>query len=144
MFSGIQGGVGARERSSGGAARATAESQIRALAERHGIRVRFMDQEYQAAVEQIRSLARAHGIWLEVDGEEIVPGDATGDGDDVTEGKGEAETCAEARVAPTSSTPGVASLRSRSGPSRSPSPATRSMAKVGPKPSGDTVLGKIK
>lgn len=53
---------------SGDGVRAVAEAQIRALAERHGVRVHILDDEHSPE-EQVRALAEEYGLRVKIIGE---------------------------------------------------------------------------
>ncbi|CAM9396989.1 unnamed protein product, partial [Ectocarpus sp. 13 AM-2016] len=99
------------------------QSQIRNLAEKHGIVVRFVDDGAASGVSQVRALARAHGIRILVVGE---------DGGGSSDGRGEDDEALAAggneRAAPGASAtppPTLSSLRTQAAParrSRSPIP----------------------
>ncbi|CAM9282237.1 unnamed protein product [Pylaiella littoralis] len=53
-----------------GAACAIDQSEMKKLAEKHGIVVRFVDDDAASGVAQVRALARAHGIRIQILGQE--------------------------------------------------------------------------
>ncbi|CAN0465702.1 unnamed protein product, partial [Ectocarpus sp. 12 AP-2014] len=104
-------------------AQAIDQSQIRNLAEKHGIVVRFVDDGAASGVSQVRALARAHGIRILVVGEDG-GGSSDGRGEDdealAAGGNGRAARGASATPPPT-----LSFLRTQAAParrSRSPTP----------------------
>ncbi|CAM9954006.1 unnamed protein product, partial [Hapterophycus canaliculatus] len=131
---------------SGGAMHVIAPNQVRNLAEKHGIVVRFVDEGAASGVAQVRALARAHGIRIQILGEDGE--DGGGDvGDEHGEERGEQEEGQEVEtpvggrgvlrvVGNDSPTPPpvLSSLRSRATPARrSPSPVPQKSSKAPPK-----------
>ncbi|CAB1096720.1 unnamed protein product [Ectocarpus sp. CCAP 1310/34] len=99
------------------------QSQIRNLAEKHGIVVRFVDDGAASGVSQVRALARAHGIRILVVGED---GGGSSDGrvedDEALAAGGNGRAARGASVTPP---PTLSSLRTQAAParrSRSPTP----------------------
>lgn len=151
-ISGAFGSGGSNNESSGeGAARVAAEAHIRGLAERHGIRIRIVDDDRASALAEIRTLAREHGIRINITGEGgvgsfvndddgggekrvtvggLVLGARMGGGNNVGEEgnggeKGERGVGGESTPPPT-----LSGLRKRPTRSRSPSPMPRTVVKV--------------
>lgn len=106
------------------------QSQIRNLAEKHGIVVRFVDDGAASGVSQVRALARAHGIRILVVGEDGGGGCSDGHGEEeealAAGGNGGAARSASATPPPT-----LSSLRTQAAPARrSPSPTPTVPTKV--------------
>lgn len=106
---------------SDGVAYTIAQSEVRNLAEKHGIIVKFVDDGAASGAAQVRALARAHGIRIQILGQE--------------DGKEEEEARFGAGKAVGGDTatppPVLSSLRTRaSSARRSPSPVPQTSMKV--------------
>lgn len=137
--------------------RASARHEIEALAQRHGIQVRFLDEGYASAVARIRELAVTNRIRLLVDGEEVGGEDWSGSEDSGTRSNEEtaaaavgeaaspsgAEATGPGRDGGGSSTPPpmLPSLRPAPARSQSTSPVPRSASKVSRGPGAVRLVG---
>lgn len=107
---------------SGGTAYAIAQSEMRNLAEHHGIVVRFVDEGAASGVAQVRALARAHGIRIQILGEDGEEGQAPFGGNGVAKAVG-----GDMATPP----PILSSLRTRATSARrSPSPVLHTLMQV--------------
>lgn len=109
------------------AARGIGQSQIRNLAEKHGIVVKFVDDGAASGVAQVRALAQAHGIRIRILGH-----DSGGGGGGPLDGEdGEAPVGGDGADKAATPPPILSSLRTRAAPARrSPSPVPETLKKV--------------
>lgn len=105
----------------GTAAHAIAQSEMKILAEKHGVVVRFVDDGAASGVAQVRALARAHGIRIRILGQK--------DGkEEEKEPFGVGKAVGGDTVTPP---PTLSSLRTRAALARrSPSPVRQAFMKV--------------
>lgn len=102
-----------------GAAHTIAQSEMRNLAEKHGIVVRFVDDGAASGAAQVRALARAHGIRIQILGQE--------DGKEQQAPFGVGKAVGGDTATPP---PLLSSLRTRASSARSPSPVPQTSIKV--------------
>lgn len=109
------------------------QDDVRNLAERHGIVVKFVDEGNASGVAQVRALARAHGLRIRIlgDGEEGGRCRSDAGGEMEEEGEEDGGTQPASRGGGATPPPVLLSLRPRpTAPARCPSPVPQAALKV--------------